>query len=414
MPHHHPPQGPNRKARPGTVTAARGGLKLVVGGTRHVTGLVEALHGQIQRLAPPLRRVDAAGPPVRPDDTDGLPPTFGLTGLVYRSIQGSMRLVGDGLDGLLAPFDSALASGEPSPRRDALVAALNGVLGDHLVRSGNPLAIPLQLRQNGQPLDAAALGPQRAAPRAAADPWPVHERHRLAPQRPRPWRTAGPGLVRRRSMCLQQRPPHLGQRPGAGRRAGTAAGRLAGSARRDHIVGHSMGGLVARSALAQAAGQQMAAEGAQAGLPGHAAPWRAAGARRQLAAPGDGHESLRGAVHAAVEAAQRRHHRPAPRQPAGRRLAGRKPLQPCRPAHAGAAAGALQAFAIASTAGAPGIAGSLLGDGLVPVDSALGHHKRRALDLGLPATHQWVGTASTTSTCCATRRSTASCSSWLS
>ena len=48
-------------------------------------------------------------------------------------------------------------------------------------------------------------------------------------------------------------------------------------------------------------------------------------------------------------------------------------------------------YAIASTAGAPGSPGSLLGDGLVPVDSALGHHKRCALELGIPESHQWVG-----------------------
>ena len=33
----------------------------------------------------------------------------------------------------------------------------------------------------------------------------------------------------------------------------------------------------------------------------------------------------------------------------------------------------------------------LLGDGLVPIASALGHHANPALDLAIPATHQWVG-----------------------
>ena len=41
--------------RTGLLTDARGGLKLVVDGTRHITGLVEALHGQILRVAPPLQ-----------------------------------------------------------------------------------------------------------------------------------------------------------------------------------------------------------------------------------------------------------------------------------------------------------------------------------------------------------------------
>ncbi|MBC7726160.1 MAG: hypothetical protein H7242_00870, partial [Microbacteriaceae bacterium] len=119
MPRHTPPAEPgqpapaNRRASP--VADTRGGLRLVVAGSRHITGLVEALHGQIQRLAPPLRGGDAEGESGRADNSDGLPATRGLTGLVYRSIQGSLRLVGDGLGGLLAPFDSALQAGAPSP-----------------------------------------------------------------------------------------------------------------------------------------------------------------------------------------------------------------------------------------------------------------------------------------------------------
>lgn len=35
------------------------------------------------------------------------------------------------------------ATGNPSPRREAFIAALNGVWGDHLVATGNPLAIPM-------------------------------------------------------------------------------------------------------------------------------------------------------------------------------------------------------------------------------------------------------------------------------
>jgi pimeloyl-ACP methyl ester carboxylesterase len=38
--------------------------------------------------------------------------------------------------------------GSSSPGREALLAALNGVLGDHLAASGNPLAIPMRLSRN--------------------------------------------------------------------------------------------------------------------------------------------------------------------------------------------------------------------------------------------------------------------------
>jgi len=64
------------------VSDARGGLRLVVDGTRHVAGLVEALHGQVQRLAPPLRRRDWLDAELHgPQPADGLPAARGITGL---------------------------------------------------------------------------------------------------------------------------------------------------------------------------------------------------------------------------------------------------------------------------------------------------------------------------------------------
>lgn len=83
--------------------------------------------------------------------------TRGLTGLVYKSINGVTRGVGRGVDGALARLLPLLAppntSTPDSPQRDALVAALNGVMGDHLAASHNPLATPMTLRWQGQVLD---------------------------------------------------------------------------------------------------------------------------------------------------------------------------------------------------------------------------------------------------------------------
>ena len=159
------------------------------------------------------------------------------------------------------------------------------------------------------------------------------------------------------------------------------------------LVGHSMGGLVARSALAQAAeaGQRWPQKVRQLvflGTPHHGAPLERAGnwLHRVMdlspyAAPftrlsrlrSEGITDLRHGNllasdwqgHARYDHADRR--TPVP-LPAG-----------------------VDCYAIASTVGGQGSRGSLLGDGLVPVDSALGHHKRRAFDLGIPESHQWVG-----------------------
>src|SRR6185295_16616323 len=52
----------------------------------------------------------------------------------------------DAILGRLVPLFGASL---PSPRREALVAVLNGVLGDYLADTANPLSIRLQFRRDG-------------------------------------------------------------------------------------------------------------------------------------------------------------------------------------------------------------------------------------------------------------------------
>ena len=380
----------------GPVADARGGLRLLVDGTRHVTGLVEALHGQIQRLAPPLRRRDWLDADLRgPAAQDDLPPTRGITGLVYRSIQGTTRLVGDGLDGLLAPFDQDLGPTSPaSPRRDALVGALNGVLGDHLLRSGNPLALPFRLRQGGQVLDPATLGPQ--APARA-----LLLVHGLC--------MSDLGWCRNGHDHGQALAPALGAAPvyafynsglhishnglALSRALQALVDRWPVPLQRLDIVGHSMGGLVARSALAQAAaaGHSWPSQLQSLvflGTPHHGAPLERAGnwLHRVLdlspyAAPFTRLSRLR-----SQGITDLRHGNLLDSDWQGHnRYDGADHRSPV-PLPAG-----VQAWAVAGTVGGPGQRGSMVSDGLVTVDSALGQHRRPALRLGLPPGHTWVG-----------------------
>ncbi|MDK9695979.1 MAG: GPI inositol-deacylase [Siculibacillus sp.] len=123
-----------------------GGARLVTDATTRITDLVEAMH---ERIARP--------PGVPPPAAEGR--TFGITGFVYASIRGITRAVGIGVEALVELFVPPLGSDEPSPRREAVIAALNGVLGDHLEATGNPLAKPMALRRDGValPLEAEAL-----------------------------------------------------------------------------------------------------------------------------------------------------------------------------------------------------------------------------------------------------------------
>ena len=89
--------------------------------------------------------------------------TRGLTGLVYRAVEGSAQLLGQGAQGVLARLEPLLASADAqapgTPQREAVLAALNGVMGDRLAVSHNPLATPMTLRWRGEALHWQALPP---------------------------------------------------------------------------------------------------------------------------------------------------------------------------------------------------------------------------------------------------------------
>ena len=129
----------------------RGLARLGIDAATGITDIVEGMHAAIARPSWPLGQ---AGP-VR---------TRGLSGFVYRTVRGTTRAVGTGLDAVLSGVGTVAARGAPgrapSARREALLAALNGVWGDHLVASGNPLAIPMTLRVDGRVIDPS-VGPSQ-------------------------------------------------------------------------------------------------------------------------------------------------------------------------------------------------------------------------------------------------------------
>jgi pimeloyl-ACP methyl ester carboxylesterase len=87
--------------------------------------------------------------------------TRGITGLVYKSIQGVAQLVGKGTESLLTSLQPLLEKIDQEPQesapREAVLAALNGVMGDRLVESDNPLATPMKLRFKNETLNWEAM-----------------------------------------------------------------------------------------------------------------------------------------------------------------------------------------------------------------------------------------------------------------
>lgn len=122
-----------------TADDLRGLSKLAIDVTRGITDLVEAMHHNIARI-----------PGLSSSKEDGR--TTGISGMVYRTVHGVTQAVGTGIDSALAVLAPYLGNLTDTHEREHIQAALNGVLGDHLLACNNPLAIHMQLRQNGMPL----------------------------------------------------------------------------------------------------------------------------------------------------------------------------------------------------------------------------------------------------------------------
>ncbi|CAG1065290.1 hypothetical protein BAC1_00869 [uncultured bacterium] len=229
-------------ALPESLVYLRGASRLAVDAVLGVTGIVESMHRNIAGLAP----VVGAAPPGR---------TRGITGMVYGGVRGVTRVVGLGLDAALAKLSPLLRGRHGSPRGDAVRAALNGVLGDYLAASGNPLAIGMQLRQQGHALtlEREALGREIEAPQGRVLLL-VHGLCMNDLQWRRERHDHGEALARELGLT----PLYLYYNSGEHiSKNGRALAHLLETLLREWpqelreltILGHSMGGLVARSAV---------------------------------------------------------------------------------------------------------------------------------------------------------------------
>ena len=128
----------------------RGVAQLATHATRGVATMAEGVHHAV------LGTMGLAG------SKAGLQ-TSGITGFVYRAVHGVTELVGKALQATFTKLEPALAALVDAPvdtlEREAVLAALNGVLGDQLAQNNNPLATPMTLRYQGHALNLNALPP---------------------------------------------------------------------------------------------------------------------------------------------------------------------------------------------------------------------------------------------------------------
>lgn len=386
-----PPEPPKRRAlrhlRPADLKAA---AQLAATATHGVIDLTETVHQSVRR-----RLGLSAG--ASPDRTGG------LTGQVYQAVRGVTRLVTKGSDAALAAVLPLLgdpgAYPEASPQREAVLAALNGVLGDRLLAMGNPLAQGMELRANGLSLNLSTGALRAQLPQAG--PHLLLLVHGLC-MNDAQWCRNDHDHGSFLAPLLGATPVYLRYNSGLhtsvnGRELALLLERLADGwpvpLERITVIGHSMGGLLARSAIAHGntLGKRWPAlvqDLVFLGTPQHGAPLERAGhgadwllASNPFTAPFARLGKIRSA---GITDLRHGHVQDADWQGRDRFASGADHRQPL-PLPDG-----VRCFAVAATlAGQRSrLAERLTGDGLVPLDSALGRHDDPSLRLEVPRERQ--------------------------
>ena len=129
---------PNKR---NSINDLKGASRLTKDGVTGIIDIVEAIHYNIESLGGFLGRNKHQR-------------TSGITGLVYNNIRAITNLSGAGIDSLLEKLTLSITDKEPSPEHEALLSVINGVLGDYLEEQKNPLAISMQFRQGAQPMSS--------------------------------------------------------------------------------------------------------------------------------------------------------------------------------------------------------------------------------------------------------------------
>lgn len=377
------------KAPRNLVSDILGVGRLAVDGTVGVTALVESMHHTITQIPLPW------GEPLKEKAT-------GLTGLVYQSVREVAEIVGSGLDGLLQSLAPWLALQGTSEHHEALVAVLNGIVGDHLEETQNPLALPMRFRHMGVPLDLTPEALRQAYPEPCGKLLIVV--HGLC-MNDLLWTRNGHNHGLTLAQDLRMCPIFLHYNSGLhvsvnGERFSALLEALVAQwpEQVEEVVlfGYSMGGLVVRSAheAALRAGHvwpKHLKRWVFLGTPHHGSPLERGGnhidwllEKSPYAAPFSRLGKIRSAgvtdlrhgnlVHEDWEGQDRFETSEDRRTPMSLPVG-------------------VESFALAGVLGQDGahLAAKHLGDGLVPVESALGKHPDPTRDLAFPSERQWVG-----------------------
>jgi hypothetical protein len=113
--------------------------RLAAEGTAGIIDIVEAMHSAVLANILP-------GTPIQSALVES-------TESIYAAVRMTTGAAGSGLDAALSSYFSRIAGIESTPEREAVIAAVNGVIGDHLAATKNPLGIEMRLRRGGIALE---------------------------------------------------------------------------------------------------------------------------------------------------------------------------------------------------------------------------------------------------------------------
>jgi pimeloyl-ACP methyl ester carboxylesterase len=313
-------------------------------------------------------------------------------------VRGTTRLFGSGINTALRAVTPAAAPDATSPAREMALAVLNGVWGDHLAASDNPLAIPGSLRIGGRPL---ALSRDELAARIAQPTGRLLVLAHGLCMNDLQWLRNGHDHGQALARDLGFTPVYLHYNSGRhvsenGNDFAQLLEQLLSQwpvpVQELVIVGHSMGGLVARSAVFQARQRKQAWTSALRklvflGTPHHGAALERGGHQVDMlfgvspyVAP---FARLGKARSAGITDLRFGNLQPADWQGRDRHSQRHDDRRPT-PLPAG-----VDCFIVAATKAAKvgGLHSRVVGDGLVPLASALGEHRELQHTLKVPKHH---------------------------
>jgi pimeloyl-ACP methyl ester carboxylesterase len=367
----------------------RGISRITIDAIAGVVNLVEAMHLNI-----------ASTPWILGAAKQGR--TTGITGLVYRSIRGVVGVVGYSLDRLLGQLVPQLGEGSAWPGREALLAALNGVLGDYLEATGNPLATRMCARRGGKPLELVSTSLATGVPPPGGRLLVLL--HGLC-MNDLEWKRQGHDHGAALARDLGYTPVYLLYNSGRhislnGRECAQQLERLVEAwpvpLRELAVIGHSMGGLVARSAChyGAAAGHAWRHHLDKLvflGTPHHGAPLERGGNWVDIllgVSPYVAPFSRLGKIRSAGITDLRFGNLVDEDWEGRDRFARAGDPRRAVPLPDG-----VSCYTIAATIGtqAGDFTDRMIGDGIVPLKSALGRHENPDLALPFPASREWVG-----------------------